>query len=113
VAGNGLTYTTGVIAVAGTTNRISVAADSIDIASTYVGQTSLTTLGTIATGTWNATAISPVKGGTGLTAYATGDILYSSAANVLSKLTIGADGKILQVNGSGVPIWADIDGGTY
>ena len=113
VAGNGLTYTTGVIAVAGTTNRISVAADAIDIASTYVGQTSLTTLGTIATGTWNATAISPVKGGTGLTTYATGDILYSSAANVLSKLTIGTDGKILQVNGSGVPIWADIDGGTY
>jgi hypothetical protein len=113
VAGNGLTQSAGVINAVGTTNRISVSADAIDIASTYVGQTSITTLGTIATGTWNATAIGTTKGGTGLTSYATGDILYASASNTLAKLTIGADGKVLQVNGSGVPVWADIDGGTY
>ena len=41
----------------GTSNRITVNADDIDIASTYVGQTSITTLGTIATGVWNGTAI--------------------------------------------------------
>lgn len=34
---------------------------TVDIASTYVGQTSITTLGTIATGTWNATAIAVNK----------------------------------------------------
>lgn len=47
----------GVATVAGTTNRISLSgtgADPIvDIAATYVGQTSLTTLGTVTTGTWN------------------------------------------------------------
>jgi hypothetical protein len=66
VAGAGLTYTAGVIDVVGTANRITVNADSIDIASTYVGQTSITTLGTIATGTWQGTVIDPTYGGTGV-----------------------------------------------
>jgi len=66
VAGNGLTYTDGVLDVVGTANRISVTTDAIDIASTYVGQTSITTLGTVTTGTWQATIISPTYGGTGV-----------------------------------------------
>ena len=113
VAGNGLTHAAGVINAVGTADRISVGADAIDIASTYVGQTSITTLGTISTGTWSANTIATTKGGTGLTTYATGDILYSNATNSLAKLTIGTNGKVLQVNGSGVPVWSDIDGGTY
>lgn len=66
VAGAGLTYTSGVVAVGGTSNRITVNADSIDIASTYVGQSSITTLGTITTGAWNANIIDPTYGGTGV-----------------------------------------------
>lgn len=57
LAGAGLTYTSGVLDVVGTANRITVNADSIDIASTYVGQTSITTLGTITTGTWTGSVI--------------------------------------------------------
>jgi hypothetical protein len=113
LAGNGLTHSAGVINAVGTANRISVSSDAIDIASTYVGQTSITTLGTISTGTWSADTIATTKGGTGLTTYATGDILYASGSNTLAKLSIGAIGKVFQVNGSGVPVWADIDGGTY
>ncbi len=113
VAGAGLTHAAGVIDAVGTANRISVGADAIDIASTYAGQTSITTLGTISTGTWSANAIAATKGGTGLTTYTTGDILYSNATNSLAKLSIGTSGKVLQVNGSGVPVWSDIDGGTY
>lgn len=113
VAGNGLTFTTGVIDVVGTADRISVTANGIDIASTYVGQTSITTLGTVSTGTWSADTIAPTKGGTGLTTYATGDILYASSSDTLAALAIGTSGKVLQVNGSGAPVWADIDGGTY
>jgi hypothetical protein len=64
-AGNGLTYTGGVLAVVGTTNRISVAADSIDISSSYVGQASITTLGTITTGVWDGTDVAVTAGGTG------------------------------------------------
>lgn len=66
VAGAGLTYSAGVLNVVGTSNRVTVNADSIDIASTYVGQTSITTLGTIATGTWQGTIVSPTYGGTGV-----------------------------------------------
>jgi hypothetical protein len=51
------------------TNGTGVAADPVvDIASSYVGQTTLTTLGTISTGTWQATAVAPTYGGTGTTA---------------------------------------------
>ena len=66
IAGNGLTKTGNSIDVVGTTNRISVAADSIDISTSYVGQTSITTLGTIGTGTWNGTVIGATYGGTGI-----------------------------------------------
>ncbi len=45
------------------------------------------------------------NGGTNQSTYTTGDILYASAANTLSKLAIGASGSILTVSG-GIPSWA-------
>lgn len=66
-AGNGLQLTGNVFSVLGTTNRISVSGSGVDIAATYVGQTSITTLGTITTGTWNGSTISVANGGTGAT----------------------------------------------
>jgi len=65
-AGDGLTLSGTTFNVGGTANRITVNPDSVDIASTYVGQTSITTLGTIATGTWQGTVIGPTYGGTGV-----------------------------------------------
>lgn len=50
------------------------------------------------------------NGGTGLTTYATGDILYASAANVLSKLSAGTNGYVLTL-ASGLPTWAAASGG--
>jgi len=50
-------------------------------------------------------ALSPIYGGTGLTSYVTGDILYASAANTLSKLSAGTEGYLLTMS-SGVPVWA-------
>lgn len=49
-------------------------------------------------------------GGTGQTTYATGDLLYASATNTLSKLTAGTDGYVLTL-ASGVPTWAASTGG--
>jgi hypothetical protein len=75
-AGTGLTKTGNTIDAVGTADRITANADSIDIASTYVGQTSITTLGTIATGTWSASTIGVARGGTGattLTGYVSGN----------------------------------------
>ena len=60
---------------------------------------------TISSSTWNGTAIGATYGGTGQTAYTTGDILYSSATNTLSKLGVGSTGQVLTVV-SGVPAWS-------
>ena len=117
-AGAGLTQSGTTLNVGGTTDRISVSADAVDIASTYVGQTSITTLGTISTGTWNATTIGVGKGGTGVTTLTTNGILFGGA-------TVGATaagtwdsthsvGQLLSHNSSGTPVWTDtIDGGTF
>ena len=105
-----------VTSVSGTANRITVTNPTttpvIDIAATYIGQTSITTLGTIVTGVWNGTAIGPTFGGTGQTTYTTGDILYASAANTLSKLPIGTAGKVLTVT-AGIPAWQTAGGGGF
>ena len=66
-AGNGLSLSGGSFSVTGTTNRISVSGSGVDIAATYVGQSSITTLGTIGTGVWNGSTIGVAYGGTGAT----------------------------------------------
>lgn len=70
---------------------------------------SVTVFGTV-TGTWDGAIISTLKGGTGLNSYTTGDIIYASAANTLSKLAVGTDGHILTL-AAGVPSWAAAPGG--
>jgi hypothetical protein len=65
IAGDGLVKTGNTIDVVGTTNRIAVTANAVDISDNYVGQSSITTLGTIVTGTWNGTDIAVADGGTG------------------------------------------------
>jgi hypothetical protein len=85
---------------------LTLSGTQFSIKSTYVGQTSITTLGTIATGTWNASTIGETRGGTGQTTYATGDLLYSSATNTLSKLAKPASlTSFLQMTAAGVPSW--------
>lgn len=70
-----------------------------------VVSSSLTSVGTITSGTWTGTAVAAINGGTGETTYATGDILYASASNTISKRTIGSTGNVLTVSG-GIPVWA-------
>src|SRR6056300_66949 len=115
-AGNGLTKTGNTIDAVGTANRISVSANAIDIASTYVGQSSITTLGTIATGTWNGTTIDIAYGGTGLTSIAKGSVLIANSANTFSALDGGGanDGFLSYSSSTDTISWAtSIDGGTF
>ena len=64
-SGDGLSKDGNTINVNVTANRTAITADAIDIASTYVGQSSITTLGTITTGVWNGTDVAVADGGTG------------------------------------------------
>ena len=64
-SGDGLSQDGNTIHVNVTANRTAIVADAIDIASTYVGQSSITTLGTITTGVWNGTDVAVADGGTG------------------------------------------------
>ena len=119
VAGNGLTYTAGVLDVVGTANRISVTANAVDISASYIGQNTITTLGTIGTGTWNGTTITVPNGGTGLTTVTTKGILYGDGTNNLKVTAAGTYnstsgmGQLLMAGADG-PVWTNtIDGGTY
>ncbi len=71
IAGDGLTKSGNTLDVVGTTDRITVNADSVDISANYVGQSSITTLGTITTGVWNGTDVAVADGGTGASDAAT------------------------------------------
>ena len=59
------------------------------------------------------TPLAATSGGTGLNTYTAGDMVYSSATNVLAKLAIGTSGYVLQVNSSNRPEWNTLDGGTF
>lgn len=63
--------------------------------STWVGTTNITTLGTITTGTWQGTTIAVNKGGTGLTSYSSGDMLYATGATTLAKVASSSFGRSL------------------
>lgn len=69
------------------------------------GSGNVSPLGTIASGTWNASTIVTTYGGTGLTSYTAGDLPYYATGTALSKLGIGANGYILTSNGT-APTWA-------
>lgn len=101
-AGAGLTKTSNTLDVVGTADRITVNSDSVDIASTYVGQATITTLGTIGTGVWNGSTIGVAYGGTGATTL-TG-ILKGNGTSAFSAAVDGTD--YLSPN-------ATIDGGTF
>ncbi len=63
----------------------------------------VTTAGTLAV-SYSGTALPVANGGTSQTSYATGDILYASATNTLSKLSVGTTGQSLNVS-AGAPAW--------
>jgi hypothetical protein len=64
-AGDGISQTGNTINVNVVAGRTEITGDAVDIASTYLGQTSITTLGTITTGVWNGTDVAVADGGSG------------------------------------------------
>jgi hypothetical protein len=78
----------------GTTNRVTVTNGNgvsgnptVDISTSYVGQATITTLGTITTGTWTGTAIAAANGGTGITSYTAGNYINAATSSTLQQRT--------------------------
>lgn len=117
-----LTYTkftlnpsTIVTSVTGTTNRITSTGGTtpvIDISASYVGQTSITTLGTITTGTLSTGAI---IGGVTMTlgSDANYDIYYRNSSGILTRLANGTTGQVLTATTSSAPSWAATSGNPF
>lgn len=100
--------------ITGTSNRITVSAGdgvsgnpTIDIAATYVGQNTITTLGTVTTGVWSASVIPLAYGGTNANLTASnGGIFYSTAsAGAILSGTATAN-QILMSGASAAPSWS-------
>lgn len=75
------------------------------------GSTGLTFSGGPITGSGTITmagTLDETFGGTGNTSYVTGDLLYASASNTLSKRAIGSANQVLVVSG-GVPTWGQVN----
>ena len=75
-----------------------------------VGGSPVTTTGTLAL-TYSGTALPEANGGTAQTTYTTGDLLYASGANTLSKLPVGTTNQVLTVT-AGAPAWSSASSGT-
>lgn len=96
--------------------NVSIAINGNQITSGTVGSayltgsyTGITGVGTLTAGTWNATEIAAIYGGTGQTTYAVGDLLYASSTTALSKLADVATGNALISGGvTTAPSWGKI-----
>jgi hypothetical protein len=100
IAGAGLTKSGNTLDVVGTSNRITVNADNIDISASYVGQTSITTLGTIGTGTWQGSVVGATYGGTGVNNGSNTITLGGSVTTAGAFITSGAYSLTLTQTGS-------------
>lgn len=59
-----------------------------------------------------SSALGGTSGGTGLSTYDAEDLLVANSTNGFRKLSIGGNGKVLQVN-NGSLVWDDLDGGSF
>ena len=92
LAGNGLSLTGNTFAVVANGSTLNVSSSGVKISDTYAGQTSITTLGTIATGTWHGDTIAVLYGGTGATT-------ASGARTNLGAAASGANSDITSLSG--------------
>jgi hypothetical protein len=102
-----ITVTAAAGTLTGTTLNSTVVTSSLTSVGTLTGGSTGSGF-TVALGTSTITgALTETHGGTNQTTYTTGDILYASASNTLSKLAIGSNGKYLSIS-SGIPAWVTL-----
>lgn len=93
-------------------NRVGITTGGV--LATYWTATDTYIVGAVKQGAWNGTTIGAAYGGTGLTSYAIGDLLYANSTTTLAKLADVATGNALISGGVGAaPSWGKIGLATH
>lgn len=92
VAGNGILKSGNTLSVKAH-DGITVDASGVSISNTYAGQTSINTLGTVTTGTWEGDVIAVEYGGTGASTLTDGEYLVGNGSGAIQSVSSipGAD----------------------
>lgn len=85
--GNGLTKSGNTLAVLAANTTLTVTGSGVAVSATYPGNTSLNTLGTVTTGTWQGTAVGVGFGGTGSTTAAGARTALGATTKFATQLT--------------------------
>jgi hypothetical protein len=92
-----------------TTNAANITSGTLNTARLNGSYTGITGVGTLTAGTWNATTIGAGFGGTGLSSYTVGDVLFANGTTSLSRLAGVATGNALISGGVGTaPLYGKI-----
>ncbi len=104
--------------ITGTANRLTVTNGDgqsgnpvLDISSNYSGQNSITTLGTISTGTWNGSTIGIGYGGTNSTSALNNNRIMVSTTGSIKEAAALTNGQLLIGSASAAPVAANITAG--
>ena len=101
---NGLTFNNGGSGEASGASFSGLSAKTISYntigASPLAGSSSLTTLGTISSGTWSGTTISVANGGTGSTSLTSNNVLLGNGIGAIQSVAPGTSGNVLTSNGT-------------
>lgn len=92
-----------------------IALNNAKLESSFTGTTAIVTLGTVTTGTWNATTIATNRGGTGLTSFTSGGAVYATSTSALTTgtLPISAGGTGITTTPSSGTLLIGTSGGAY
>ena len=97
-----------------TTNANNITSGTLGTSRLSGSYTGITGVGTLTAGTWTASTIGVIYGGTGLTSYAVGDLLYADTTTSLAKLADVVTGNALISGGvSSAPSWGKIGLATH
>jgi hypothetical protein len=97
-----------------TTNASNISSGTLGTSRLSGSYTGVTGVGTLTAGTWNASTIAAIYGGTGLTSFTTGDLIYANSSTTLASLADVAVGNALISGGVGAdPSWGKIGLATH
>jgi hypothetical protein len=92
-----------------TTNASNITSGTLPSGRLNGSYTGVTGVGTLTAGTWNGSTIAAAYGGTGLSSYAVGDLIYADTTTSLAKLADVVSGNVLLSGGVGTaPAWGQV-----